>query len=271
MLHIKQRIMSQTGSQQKRPGVSALWRMLVLACSLLLITPALAQEFEQDDVYQPRASAVHDPYENWNRQVFSFNEFVDRNFLKPVASTYRKVTPEFVRNRFTDFFSNLGEIRNFSNSVLRLDLESSVTAAGRFTYNTVFGLGGLFDVATVFQLPEKRQDFGMVLGHYGVNSGPFLMLPLLGPSNPRDLTGFALDLTIVPTAWDYIERPEWYALRTMQVIDIRSELIPAEGFITGDRYTFIRNAYMQRRDFLINEGRVTSDPFADDDDWLDDF
>lgn len=206
-----------------------------------------------------------DPYEDWNRKVYRFNETIDNWFLRPVASSYRNILPGFADRAVTNFFNNLTEIRNFANSIFQLKGESAVVAAGRFTYNTVFGLGGLIDVATMFELPERPEDFGQTLGYWGVESGPYLMLPLMGPSNPRDFGGFVSDYLLLPSAWDYAETPDVYYARALQVVDKRADLIPAEGFMSGDGYTFVRNAYLQRRAYLINDGRTVNDPFASDD------
>ncbi|MDI9245531.1 VacJ family lipoprotein [Marinobacter sp. CHS3-4] len=215
-----------------------------------------------------------DPYEGWNREVYGFNRTIDDWFLRPVAKAYRAVMPGVADRAVTNFFNNLTELRNFANSVFQLKPESAVVATGRFTYNTIFGLGGLFDVATAFDLPERPEDFGQSLGYWGVNSGPYLMLPFMGPSNPRDLGGFLTDSLVLPSAWDEVEEPEVYFARALQIVDKRADLIPAEGFISGDEYTFVRNAYLQRREFLINDGRTVNDPFASDDDedlMLEDF
>ncbi|MBW0146390.1 MlaA family lipoprotein [Marinobacter arenosus] len=215
-----------------------------------------------------------DPYENWNRKVFRFNETIDQWFLKPVAQTYRTFTPNVVDRGITNFFNNLQEVRNFANSLLQLKGESAVVAAGRFTYNTIFGLAGFFDVATAFDLPERPEDFGQTLGYWGAGSGPYLMLPLLGPSSPRHFGGLATDLFVLPSLWDNVDSPENYYARGVQIIDTRADLIPAEGFISGDSYIFVRNAFLQRREFLINDGRTIEDPFASDDDedlMLEDF
>ena len=215
-----------------------------------------------------------DPYEDWNRKVYAFNETIDNWFLRPVAKGYRTVMPGFADRAVTNFFNNLTEIRNFANSIFQLKGESAVVAAGRFTYNTVFGLGGLIDVATMFDLPERPEDFGQTLGYWGTGSGPYLMLPFLGPSNPRDFGGFVSDNLLLPSAWDLAETPDVYYARALQIVDKRADLIPAEGFISGDGYTFVRNAYLQRRAYLINDGRTVDDPFASDDDedlMLEDF
>ena len=248
-------------------------RLLAFSTLLLLMAfPATlsAQNVQPVDEstqagYAGANTAQSDPYEDWNRKVFRFNQTIDNWFLRPVAKAYRFVMPGVADKAVTNFFDNLTEIRNFVNSLLQLKPESAVVATGRFTYNTIFGLGGLFDVATVFDLPERPEDFGQTLGYWGVNSGPYLMLPLMGPSNPRDLSGFVTDSVLLPSFWALAEEPEVYALRALQIVDKRADLIPAESFISGDEYIFVRNAFLQRRNFLINDGKTVQDPFADDD------
>lgn len=253
-----------------------LWLCLVLAISPVSVLAqnvqpvdeASAQEMDQG------ATSEKDPYENWNRKVYRFNEVIDDWFLRPIASTYRKIMPSFASRGVTNFFNNLSEVSNLANSILQLKLESAVVATGRFTYNTVFGLGGLIDVATVFDLPERSEDFGQTLGYWGIGSGPYLMLPFLGPSSPRDFSGMLTDTVALPSLWDLAEEREVYLGRALQLVDRRAALIAAEGFISGDPYIFVRNAYLQRREFMINDGRTINDPFAsenDDDLMLDDF
>jgi phospholipid-binding lipoprotein MlaA len=243
-------------------------------------TPATEKQMETSGFSEPAYSTTNsskhkrDPYEKWNRKVFAFNETVDRWFLKPIAQGYRAIMPDFADRGVTNVMSNLGELRNFTNSVLQLKLESAVVAAGRFTFNTVFGLAGLFDVATAWDLPERPEDFGQTLGYWGSGAGSYLMLPLLGPSNPRDFAGFGMDSFVLPSTWDEIESPYNGYGRGLQLVDLRADLIPAEKLISGDRYVFFRNAYMQRREFQINDGKVQRDPFAadeSDDLMLDDF
>lgn len=247
------------------PSATATGARVALLLLMLLPATALTQtDSAQTGAYAGTAVAV-DPYEDWNRKVYGFNNFIDGWFLRPVAQGYRMVTPSMVDRSVTNFFSNLGELANFANSVFQLKGESAVVAAGRFTYNTVFGLGGLFDVATDFDLPERPEDFGQTLGYWGLGPGPYLMLPLMGPSTPRDFTGFAVDYVLIPSLSDIVDEPDIYYLLALQVVDRRADLIPAEGFISGDRYTFVRNAYLQRRAYLINDGRPSSDPFANDD------
>ena len=236
-----------------------------------------AEEAAQSDqlVYTEAGRAdARDPWEPWNRQVFAFNETVDDWVLRPAAEGYQFVMPPLADRAVTNFFNNLSEVRNFINSVLQLKGEHAVVAAGRFTYNTVFGLGGLFDVATAFDLPERPEDFGQTLGYWGVGSGPYLMLPFLGPSSPRDFTGTATDSLVFPSLWDYAESPDRYYALALNIVDKRADLLKAEGFVSGDSYVFVRNAYLQRREYLINDGKVKSDPFTsgeDEDLMLDDF
>lgn len=257
----------------RHPVLAALFAILLYAGSATAQTVQPADPEMAGQKLDKPASEV-DPYEDWNRKVYSFNETIDDWFLRPVAQGYRTITPGFVDRGITNFFNNLTEIRNFANSVFQLKLESAVVATGRFTYNTVFGLGGFIDVATMFELPERPEDFGQTLGYWGTESGPYLMLPFLGPSTPRDFGGFATDMLVLPSAWDLAESPDRYYARALQVVDKRADLIPAEGFMSGDSYTFIRNAYLQRRAYLINDGRTVDDPFAGEDDedlMLEDF
>lgn len=235
---------------------SAGFRVLLL---LLMLSPGVSAGEETTQQANPA-----DPYEDWNRSVFRFNTFVDNWFLRPVAQGYRAIMPTFADRAVTNFFSNLTEIRNFTGSVLQLKGESAVVALGRFTYNTVFGLGGLFDVASAWDLPEQEEDFGQVLGYWGLDSGPYLMLPFLGPSTVRDFGGFTVDVVVVPGLGELTDEPNIYYLYGLKVVDKRADLIPAENFISGDKYTFVRNAYLQRRAYLINDGGPVKDPFAQD-------
>lgn len=255
------------------PLLGALFALLLFAGVAEAQTVQPANPEMADQTLDAPASEV-DPYEGWNRKVYRFNETIDNWFLRPIAKGYRSIMPGFADRGVTNFFNNLTEIRNFANSIFQLKGEAAVVAAGRFTYNTVFGLGGFIDVATMFELPERPEDFGQTLGYWGMESGPYLMLPFLGPSNPRDFGGFATDLLVLPSAWDLAETPDVYYARALQVVDKRADLIPAEAFMSGDNYTFVRNAYLQRRAYLVNDGRTVNDPFASDDDedlMLEDF
>lgn len=213
---------------------------------------------------------VSDPWEGFNRNIHEFNEVVDRYALKPVAQFYRDWVPDPVSSVVTNFFSNLEEPINLFNNLAQLKGEAALTTSGRLVFNTTFGLAGLFDVATFFELPEQEEDFGQTLGYWGVAPGPFVVLPFLGPSTVRDTSRYLVDSQI-PTGYDLMEYPDVYYAMGLRAVDLRARLIPAEQALIGeDRYRAIRNAYLQQREFQVNDGRV-EDPFAQDDEMLEDF
>ncbi len=139
---------------------------------------------------------VDDPLEGFNRSMYKFNFYFDRYFFLPVVRGYEFVTPAFVRERISSFFNNIGEVRNLSNSLFQLKFTESAITLGRFVTNSTVGLAGLFDPATGLGLEEHREDFGMTLGYWGAGPGPYLVLPILGPSGVRDAGGMAVDTGI---------------------------------------------------------------------------
>lgn len=237
----------------------------ILMVVLLTVTAPGSWAASNNQQYQGSSYDARDPWEPFNRKVFSFNDFLDRWLLKPVARGYRAIMPQFLDDGVTNFFSNLGEPINLLNSIFQLKPDAAMTATGRFLFNTTFGLGGFFDVAGRMGLPAHQEDFGQTLGYWGVGTGPYLVLPFLGPSDVRDASGLAVDYFSPENLWKYIHSPEWYYMRGLNAVDTRADLIPAEDLIQGDRYTFLRNAYLQRRQFLVNDGKV-DDPFSSGDD-----
>lgn len=213
-----------------------------------------------------------DPWEPFNRGVFKFNEVVDRNLAKPLARGYQNVVPTPVNDGVSNFFSNLGELSNITNSAFQAKGEAALISTGRFVFNSTFGVLGLFDVAGYMELPEQDEDFGQTLGYWGVDTGPYLVLPFLGPSTVRDSAGMGVDY-FGPDGWDLLARPGRYYAIGLYAVDLRASLLPYEDRITGDRYEFMRNTYLQRRSYLVNDGRIEEDPFAEDDEdlMLDDF
>lgn len=226
----------------------------------LLAWPAWAQE----------AEVVKDPLEDFNRKIHDFNELADRWVMKPVARSYVKIAPEPVEQGVSNFFGNLLEIRNVFNDVLQGKWRQAGNDAGRFLVNSTLGIGGIFDVARHMKLEKSEgEDFGQTLAVWGVDSGPFLVLPFLGPSTLRDTGGLPIDWQLNPISEiDHV--PTRNTTRTMDFVNIRAELLQAENFISGDRYIFIREAYLQRRNYLINDGEV-SDDFDDFGDFGDDY
>jgi phospholipid-binding lipoprotein MlaA len=197
-----------------------------------------------------------DPYENINRKVFKFNAFIDENFLKVFAKAYKTVTPEIVDTSVTNFFLNLEEITNTLNSLLQSKPQDAVEGTGRFLVNTTFGLAGLLDVATEMGIERHDEDFGQTLAHWGVPSGPYVMLPILGPSTLRDAAAeVSIDRVTNPTS--YSEKSIYFFAG--KSVDKRADLLSAEEAfedISDDPYNAVRDVWLQRRDYLIRDGKV---------------
>lgn len=203
-------------------------------------------------------SNPRDPYEGFNRKVYAFNEGVDKAVLKPVAKGYVAVVPEIARRGVTNFFNNLGMVVTTFNDALQLKGKKVPVDIMRFSSNVVFGLGGLIDVATELRIENRNEDFGQTLGYWGVGSGPYLVLPLLGPSSIRDGSGLAVDFLVSP--FFYVNDGEGtvrWTLFALDVIDTRANLLQAESFLDTasiDRYAFLRDSYLQRREYLVYDG-----------------
>ncbi|WP_372612890.1 VacJ family lipoprotein [Halomonas sp.] len=210
-----------------------------------------------------------DPWEGFNRKVFVFNDALDRAVLKPVARGYRFVTPSPVQTGVGNFFSNLGEPRTVLNSLLQGKPGNAAVATGRFLINTTLGIGGLWDFATHMAITGMEEDFGQTLGVWGLDEGPYLVLPLFGPSTVRDTGGMPVDMATYPTT--YVEDDKIrYGLTALRIIDTRAGFLDQEALIQGDRYSFIRDTWLQRRRFEVSDGDLGDDPFAGDDFDFDD-
>lgn len=210
-----------------------------------------------------------DPWEGFNRGVFAFNDTLDRTVLKPVARGYRAVTPEPMQTGVGNFFSNLGEVRTTLNSLLQGKPANAGRSTSRFLINSTVGIAGLLDFATHMGVTAAQEDFGQTLGSWGVGEGPYLVLPLLGPSTVRDTSGLPLDMVTYPLY--YVENDKVrYGLTGLRIVDARAGLLDQEELIRGDRYVFIRDAYLQRRRFEVSDGELGDDPFASDDFDFDD-
>jgi phospholipid-binding lipoprotein MlaA len=201
-----------------------------------------------------------DPLEPFNRNVSAFNESVDSAVLKPVATVYRDVTPDLVRTGVSNFFSNLGDVWSFINAALQLRPREASENILRFGVNTVFGLGGLLDIASEMGIERTRLDFGQTLGRWGVPAGPYLVLPIFGPSSVRDAAGFGIELRgdLVQGIDSMSARNSLTALRT---VETRANLLRATSMLEGaalDKYSFTRDVYLRRRqsqiENLIDQG-----------------
>lgn len=209
------------------------------------------------------ATETKDPWEGMNRQVFAFNEVADRFVLKPVAKGYKKVTPSIVDRGIGNVFRNIGEVKNFAHDLLQGKPKNAMIDSARFLINSTVGLLGIFDVASHIGLELEPEDFGQTLAVWGVDSGPYLVLPFLGPSTLRDGVGYGADSYVSVMRSLKPERLR-HALTAVELIQLRAGLLSSEELLSGDRYTFLRDAYLQRRQFLISDGEYQDD-FADED------
>lgn len=241
-----------------RPSTS--WRALALA---LAVSTTLAGCATGPN---PR-----DPYEKFNRQMFKFNDAVDRVALKPAATAYKKVLPSFVQTGVSNFFGNLADLWTGANNLMQGKGADGMSDLTRFALNSTFGLGGLLDIGSEAGLQKHNEDFGQTLGAWGVNSGPYLMLPLLGPSTVRDTVVIPLDIAADP--WAYKEPVRWRNVGTaVRAVDQRAAVLDASNLMEEaalDRYEFIRDGFLQRRQSKITDNgeqkiKFKKDAKADD-------
>lgn len=205
-----------------------------------------------------------DPWEPFNRRVHAFNDGLDRALLKPLAQGYTTITPDPVEKRIHNFFLNLGYPTVFVNQFLQGKPVLGLRDTARFLTNTTIGIGGLFDVAGRLGLERHEEDFGQTFAVWGIGPGRFLVAPLFGPMTLRDGAGSAAGTFTSPVYYIDNDAARW-SLRGVGLIDTRAALLETEKLISGDRYLFIRDAYLQRREYLINDGEVQDDPFLDAD------
>ncbi|MES2820859.1 MAG: VacJ family lipoprotein [Pseudomonadota bacterium] len=218
----------------------------VLGCASLVLLAPVVQAAEED------------PWEGFNRAMFSFNDTLDTYALKPLAQGYETITPEFLQDGIHNVFGNIGEVGNLSNNLLQGKLHNAGVDTSRLIFNTSFGVLGFFDVADKMGLRRSDEDFGQTLGAWGLASGPYLVLPLMGPSTVRDTAGAIPDSYLQP--YPHMEHiPTRNVTRSVALIDMRASLLSAERMISGDKYLFVRNAYLQNREFRVKDGQVEDD------------
>lgn len=196
----------------------------------------------------------NDPLEGFNRTMFSFNDTVDKVALKPAAQAYDAVVPNPVQHGVGNFFGNIGDLWSSINQLLQGRVEQGVSTFMRVAINTTFGLGGVLDVATEARLPREKSDFGQTLGKWGVGSGPYVVLPFFGPSTVRDTAGMPVDL--YGDLWTYKRPTRWRNVGgVVRIVDRRAQLLDASTLLEDaalDKYDFVRDAYLQRRQSQIN-------------------
>ena len=212
-------------------------------------------------------ASENDPWESWNLRVHAFNEHLDAAILRPVATTYVRVLPLVVRRGVSNVFGNILDVTVLLNNVLQLKLGDAASDGGRILLNTTVGIGGLIDVATEAGLERNYEDFGQTLGKWGVGPGPYMVLPLFGPSNVRDTFGFFTDTFTNP-----MNSHDNTAVRNgafvLQQVDRRVAALMVDSLMMGDKYLFTREAYIQQRQYLVLDGEV-QDGWGDDewDSW----
>ncbi len=211
-------------------------------------------------------STPGDPLESYNRAVYKFNDGIDRYVLKPVAKGYDNVTPDPVQKGISNFFSNLDDIFVIANDLLQLKFRQFASDTARFVINSTLGLGGLIDWASDMGLKKHQEDFGQTLGYWGVPAGPYFMVPFVGPSTIRDVSGEYVDISQFSVIWNELhegyprvtrDASAAWGLKGLKTIDQRAALLKAEKVLDEaalDRYSFIRDFYLQRRLNLVHDG-----------------
>ena len=224
-----------------------------------------------------------DPLESYNRAAYAFNDGFDTYLLKPVAKGYDAITPDPVQKGVGNFFSNLDDIIVIFNDLLQFKFVQFASDTGRFLINSTLGLGGLIDWASDMGLPKHNEDFGQTLGYWGVPEGPYFIIPFLGSSTLRDAPSTFVDAAAFDPVWKEfengypLERREAkisWGLTAFKFIDLRASLLSAESILDEaalDEYTFVREAYLQRRLNLVYDGAPPEEPEVFDESELFDF
>jgi phospholipid-binding lipoprotein MlaA len=215
----------------------------------------------------PGRTTNSDPLQGFNRSMYKFNDTLDRAALKPVAKGYKKVAPGWMRASVSNFFGNLGYPTVVVNQFLQGKFKTGLQDTGRLLVNTTLGVGGLFDVASHMRLPAHDEDFGQTLAVWGVGSGPYVTLPLFGPSSMRDAPSKVVDYFMgVFHNTDYVSNTTELGLRGVEIVSQRAELLSVDSTINSafDPYTVIRDAWAQRREYQIYDGNPPEEPLEDD-------
>jgi phospholipid-binding lipoprotein MlaA len=212
-----------------------------------------------------------DPWERFNRTTFKFNDALDRAIARPVAKAYVKVTPRVVRTGVSNAFNNLETVPTIINDALQGKLRQAGHDSARFLLNSTLGLAGLFDPASAAGLDSNDEDLGQTLGKWGVKAGPYLVLPVLGPSSARDAFSRAADTFLEPV-WYLEDDSTRYLIRLVDLLDQRASLLELDSQLerSYDRYAFIRNAWIQRREYQVKDGEVEDQSLELEEEFKDD-
>jgi len=205
-----------------------------------------------------------DPLESYNRAIFQFNDSIDVNFLQPVATVYQDHMPAVINTGVTNFFSNLDDVVVLANDILQLKFGQAAFDLFRIFFNTTIGLLGVIDVATHLDLEKHDEDFGQTLGYWGVPSGPYFIIPLFGPSTIRDAAGFATDSVYIDPVYRRLSLGTALTAEVVDAIDNRAGLLFASNLMDAvalDRYIYLKDAYLQRRQYLVYDGDPPEEDF----------
>lgn len=227
------------------------------ACASLLVVACLTQ-FGCASLPPGAKRDPRDPWERMNRTTFKVNMALDHAILRPIARGYEKVTPHPVRTGVSNFMDNLSYPVTMGNDLLQLKFKPFAQATGRFLLNTTVGVGGIFDPATKVGLPKREEDLGQTFAYWGVPKGPYFVIPILGPSDVRDGITRVGDTYMSPLQYvrnNYVK----YGIYGVEVVDIRYRLLPQDHLLDEayDPYTFLKNAYLQRRDYLVRDNKIS--------------
>ena len=254
-----------------------LMRMTLLpAALLLLISPSLQAEifneflqrefpeYSQATVEEPVVTdeVNPDPWENFNRKMYRFNDSLDRAFLKPAAETITNTMPEPVNMGVSNFFANLDDITTGFNNLFQGKFVHALSDTGRVVVNSTLGVAGLFDVASRMHLEKHNEDFGQTLGKWGVEPGPYLVLPFLGPASVRDRVGYTVDFVFDLATYLTDEDGVRWVLFGAEILEDRAALLDATDLLDTaalDPYAFQRDAYLQKREYDVNDGELEDD------------
>lgn len=225
-----------------------LWKALALLVLLLLLGGCATVPMEERD--------ARDPFQGFNRAMYTFNDGLDTMLIKPMGEIYDAAVPAPVSRMVTNFFGNLDDVLSFLNALLQGKPVEAAEGFTRVVFNSTFGLLGVFDVASHMDLPKRNEDFGQTLGVWGIDSGPYVVLPFFGPSTVRDTFGLVVDTYTHPLAQVNPEEDRYW-LYALDTVDTRADLLRAERVFDEaamDPYVFLREGYLQRRERLILDG-----------------
>ena len=226
------------------------WRRLT--CGVVLLCSAMLAGCATGPNANPK-----DPLEPFNRSMFEFNDALDQAVLKPVATAYKEVTPDLLRRGVGNFFNNVEDIWSFVNNVLQLKGEGAANSIMRVSVNTLFGLGGILDVASEMRIERHTEDFGQTLGRWGVGAGPYVVLPFFGPSTLRDTVALPVDKTMGDPVTKIDDIPVRNTLWALRLVNKRAQVLKAGDLLEEvalDKYTFFRDSHLQRRRNAVFDG-----------------